>query len=639
MRECPHGEWPSPLAAERVGGGTLRLEQPLFADGAVYWVEGRPGEGGRCALLRAVPGAEPEELVPAPFSVKNRALETGGGACAVQGERLWFTNDADRCIYQRDGAGAIRRLTPEAADRYADLQYDARRERLIVVREDHAAPGEPALSLASIAAGTGARLTLHEGYDFYSSPRLSPDGRQLAWLAWRHPDMPWDATELWLADFGSDGGLQNPRRVAGGPGESVLQPEFSPDGVLHFVSDRAGGWWNIHRLEAGRVRPVTRERAEFAMPRWAFGMRHYGFLADGSLLAAFTRDGLWQLARVARDGRLQRIELPFTSIEHLHVGPGGAALLGGAADRPLTVARLDAGGRFAPLRQAAALDLPPRALSRPEPLSFPTAGGETAHALYYPPASADYRGPAGGRPPLLVKCHGGPTGATSSTLDLKIQFWTSRGFAVLDVNYRGSTGYGRAYREKLYGQWGIADVEDCLAGARHLAERGLADPARLLISGSSAGGFTVLAALTFHELFAAGASYYGIGDLEACMRDTHKFESRYGDRLIGPLPEARATYRARSPLLHAERLRRPVIFFQGTEDRVVPPAQSETMHAALRDNGVTTALLLFEGEAHGFRSAASIARALNAELAFYGAVLGFRPAGDPPLPPLDNPPE
>lgn len=625
----PYGSWPSPISAARISAGTLRLDQPQVRDEALYWVEGRPAEGGRCVLMRAhIKGdavTQREALTPSPYSVKSRALESGGGAYTIHNNKVWFVNDADQCVYAIDTDG-IHRVTQPGAYRFADLQYDPARDRLLAVSEDHSSAGEPVCELVAIALNDGALTVLHAGADFYSTPRVSPDGKQLAWLAWNHPAMPWDATGLWMATFDANGELQTVAQVAGAADESIVQPEWSPDGVLHFVSDRTDGWWNIHRLESGRTVAVTRETAEFAVPRWAFGMRHYGFLPDGTLIAAFTCDGQWQLARIAAHGEIETISQPFTAIEHLHTHGNAIALLGGAPDRPLTVAHISATGAFTSIVQATESDWLAGWFSRPEPVRFATTDNDQAYALYYPPTNPDCTAPAGELPPLLVKCHGGPTGATSSTLDMKTQFWTSRGFAVLDINYRGSTGYGRAYREKLYGQWGIADVGDCMAGAQYLVKQGRADPSRLCISGNSAGGFTVLAALTFHEVFAVGASYYGIGDLLSCMRDTHKFEAHYGDWLLGSLPESLAVYQARSPLLHATQLQCPVIFFQGLEDKVVPPDQARTMHAALQANGIATALLLFAGEGHGFRRATTIEQALNSELGFYGRVLGFEPA-------------
>lgn len=631
-----YGSWPSPISAATVAGGTLRLQQPSVVDDCIYWVEGRPAEKGRNVLMCDT-GQGPRELTPAPFNVRTRALEYGGGAYAVSGDTVYFVHADDQCIYCLPGGGAPTRVTEPGDVRFADLLPDPARGRLLAVRENHAAQPEPVLDLVAIALDSGRITSLVEGSDFFSSPRLSPDGERLAWLTWEHPDMPWDATALWCATLDARGQVMAPESIAGGSRESILQPEWGPDGNLYFASDRTG-WWNLYRWQDGDVLPVTAETAEYAHPRWAFGMRSYGVLDDGRLIAARTRDGLWETLEIdPGSGRARILDTGCTSIEHLQAAGSSAVLLGGAAAMPLSVVQYTPAGDHCRRIRAAISEPPPaEVLSRPKPVSFPTADGDTAHGLYYPPHNNGYVGPEGSAPPLLVKCHGGPTGATGSALDLKLQFWTSRGFAVLDVNYRGSTGYGRDYREKLYRRWGLADVADCVAGARYLAERGLADRHRLVISGNSAGGFTVLCALTFHDCFAAGASYYGLGDLSAASADMHKFEARYGDRLVAPWPEAKAEYDARSPLFNIERLDRPVIFFQGLEDPVVLPEQAETMVDALRDKGVPVAYLRFEGEGHGFRQQSTIERTLNAELGFYAAMLGFKPADELPPLTIDN---
>lgn len=631
-----YGTWPSPISAAKVAGGTLRLQQPSVVQDVVYWIEGRPTEKGRNVLM-CDQGDGPRELSRAPFNVRSKALEYGGGAYTVSGDTVYFVHADDQCIYRLAVGDAPVRATEPGSQRFADLLADPARKRLIAVREEHSAQPEPALDLVAIALDSGKVTSLVQGADFFSSPRLSPDGSQLAWLSWQHPDMPWDATALWCAPLDSAGRPETPEQIAGGPRESVLQPEWAPDGSLYFASDRTG-WWNLYRWHADDVVPVTSDAAEYAHPRWAFGMRSYGILDDGRVIAARTRDGLWEAVVIEPDsGRSQVLHTGCTSIEHLQAAGTGAVILGGAAAMPLSVLRcMPESGACRSVRAAIAEPPPAAVIAEPEPISFPTADGDTAHGLYYPPHNNDYAGPEGSAPPLLVKCHGGPTGATGSALDLKLQFWTSRGFAVLDVNYRGSTGYGRDYREKLYRRWGLADVADCVAGARHLAEKGQADPNRLVISGNSAGGFTVLCALTFHDCFAAGASYYGLGDLSAASADMHKFEARYGDKLVAPWPEAKAEYDARSPLFHIERLDRPVIFFQGLDDPVVLPDQAETMVNALREKGVPVAYLRFEGEGHGFRQQSTIEQALNSELSFYAAMLGFTPADDLPTLAIDN---
>ncbi|HLU60750.1 MAG TPA: S9 family peptidase [Gammaproteobacteria bacterium] len=627
-RTLPFGGWPSPVSAELVAGKSLRLGQPQVYGEAIYWTETRPQEGGRNTVVRWRADEGFRDLLPASYSAASRVNGYGGGVFATDGERLWFVDKNDQCIHETR-SGVTRRVCDESA--FADLVFDRHRERLLAVREQGDGP-DAVTTLVAIDIADGRLATLREGSDFYSSPRISPDGRRLAWLEWRHPDMPWDRTELWLAEFDDNGRLREPRCIA--REAAIVQPEWRGNGELVFAADWRG-WWNLYLWRDGECRCLAERDADFALPHWVFGMRAFGVRGDGSIVAAFTRDGTWRVAEIDADaGTLRELELPYTQVEHVHAAGDVTVLLAANAAQTTTVVRIERDRSRHELRRAAEIDLDPVLLLPPEPVSFPTGDGETAHGLYYAPANPACEGPANGAPPLLVKVHGGPTAATSSALDLKIRYWTSRGFAVLDVNYRGSTGYGRAYRESLYGRWGLADVEDCVNGAKALAERGLADPARLLISGSSAGGFTTLAALTFHDVFAAGASYYGIGDLAAAMRDTEKFESRYGDRLIGPLPECEQLWRERSPLFHAGRLRKPVIFFQGLEDRIVPPSQSERMYAAARANGVRTYYIPFANEGHGFRGAATIATALAAEYAFYCSVLGI--AAAEPLPDLES---
>jgi dipeptidyl aminopeptidase/acylaminoacyl peptidase len=457
--------------------------------------------------------------------------------------------------------------------------------------------------------------------------------------------MPWDGTELWVAEIGADGALASPRRVAGGAEESIFQPAWSPDGQLHFVSDRSG-FWNLYRwLEDPRspdtLQALCPRSAEFGAPQWGFGMATYGFAADGRIICAFTEGGRWRIAALEpRAGRLTPYDMPYTTISMyagVRVHDRRAVFVAGSPSEPESVVELDLErGSLHVLRQSTTFRIEPEYLSIPEPIEFPTTGGRTAHAFYYPPGNRDFQGPTGERPPLIVLCHGGPTSAAGSTLDLRIQFWTSRGFAVANVNYGGSTGYGRAYRERLRGTWGVVDVDDCAHAARALVARAAADPLRLAIAGGSAGGYTTLCALAFRDVFRAGASYYGVSDLEALARDTHKFESRYLDRLIGPYPAARELYRERSPIHAADRIRCPVIFFQGLEDPVVLPNQAEIMVEALKSRGVPVAYLGFAGEQHGFRRAETIVQALEAELYFYGRVFGFVPADPLPPIPIDN---
>jgi dipeptidyl aminopeptidase/acylaminoacyl peptidase len=463
-----------------------------------------------------------------------------------------------------------------------------------------------------------------EGNDFYSSPRLSPDGRRLAWLAWNHPNLPWDGTELWLAEINDDGALGARRVIAGGATESIFQPEWSPDGRLHFVSDRTG-WWNLYRYDNGQTEALCEIEAEFGMPQWGFRMATYGFASADEILCAFNEQGNWRLGLLdTRTRELSRIETAYTEINSLRVAGNRAVFCGGSPSDAMAVVELDIATRETTvLRRSSNLAIDAAYLSLPETIEFPTEGGLTAFAFFYAPRNRDYDAPANEKPPLIVFIHGGPTSAATTTLKLTIQYWTSRGLGVLDVNYGGSTGYGRRYRERLNGNWGVVDIDDCVNGARYLAEQGKVDGHRLIIRGGSAGGYTTLAALTFRNFFKAGASYYGISDLELLEQDCHKFESRYNHSLIGPYPESKELYRARSPIYFTDQLSCPIILFQGLEDKVVPPNQSEMLYEAARAKGLPVAYIAFAGEAHGFRQAANIKRSLDGELYFYSRVFGF----------------
>lgn len=618
----PFGSWPSPVTASLVAGKALRLGQPCVDGDTVYWTETRPHERGRTALVRWTAATGCEDVIPEKHSVQSKVHEYGGGAFAVCGDRVWFVDRNDQCIHEvRDGT--TRRVTEAGTRHFADLVHDEQRDRLLAVCEDQdPAFDEPQASLIAIDLADGAIVTLAEGADFYSSPRLSPGSSRLAWLEWNHPDMPWDATILLAAEFDAAGKPANVQRVAGSSSESVVQPIWRNEEELLFVSDRSD-WWNLYAWKQGETRMLHQRDAEFALPHWVFGMQSWGLRDSNNIVCAFSSEGTWKAAEIEIDsGRVRDIDLPYTQIEHLQARGGKVALQAASASCVPRIVLLDENNRVHEIRAATEISLDEEFLAPPLAVSF-NSGGEQAHGLYYAPAHPHYAGESGSAPPLLVKAHGGPTAATSAALDLKIRYWTSRGFAVLDVNYRGSTGYGRRYRHRLYGDWGIVDVEDCINGARELAARGLADPDRLLITGSSAGGFTALAALTFHDVFAAGASYYGVADLAGAMRDTAKFESRYGDKLVGPLPETEQLWRERSPLFNAHKLRRPVIFFQGLEDFVVPPDQSERMYAAAKANGVMTAYLPFPTEGHGFRQAATIEAALTAEYKFYCKALNI----------------
>jgi dipeptidyl aminopeptidase/acylaminoacyl peptidase len=626
---APYGSWKSPITSDLIVAETIRLGGVFIDAGDVYWLEMRPRESGRYVLVRRGADGNVLDVTPAPFNARTRVHEYGGGSVILDGGTVWFSNFSDQRLYRQDlrqSRQTPHPLSPVAELRYADGVYDSIRETIVCVREDHTRGEDCVINtiVAVDANGRSNQRVLVEGNDFYSSPRLSPDRSRLAWLTWNHPNMPWDGTELWVAQITADGALESARQVAGGADESICQPKWSPDGHLYFVSDRSG-WWNIYRHDGVSAQPVCPREAEFGQPQWSFGLSTYAFELPDRIICTYSERGIGRLAWLTPStGRLEPIDLPYTDIEDLRASRGQVVFLGGSPSECAAVVTMDtASGRTEVLRRSneAVSDPALRAyFSQPEAIEFPSGGG-TAHGLFYPPANPDYTALPGERPPLLVKSHGGPTAAAWNTLEPLIQFWTSRGIAVLDVNYRGSSGYGREYRNLLRGQWGIVDVEDCINGAKSLAQTQRIDPMRVMISGGSAGGYTTLCALTFHNFFRAGGSHYGVSDLEALAKDTHKFESRYLDSLIGPYPERRDLYLARSPINHADHISAPVIFFQGDEDRIVPPDQTEKMVAAIRVKGLPVAYLMFAGEQHGFRKAENIKRTLDAELYFYSALV------------------
>jgi dipeptidyl aminopeptidase/acylaminoacyl peptidase len=641
---APYGSWSSPIDAATVARSGRRLGAPAVApDDAIWWAEGRPDEGGRVVLMRRPPDGEPETVTPAGTNVRTRVHEYGGGAwCLVDSDLVLFIDFEDQRLYRlRLGEEPVA-ITPEpaapAALRYADMRRSPDGQTVVCVRESHG-EGEAVNEIVSLPLdGSAEPQVLASGRDFYSFPRISPDGSWLAWTCWDHPNMPWDGSELWVAP------LQDPgqeRLVAGGAEESVFQPEWGPEGRLHFASDR-DGWWNLYRArepgaelsgEEGALVQLTEERADFAHPQWLFGGATFAFLASGAIACVRCERGEERLFLLEPEGwEPADLGLPFTSFGYPVLAARGSKVAFAAASpesEAAVVVHDVAAGETEVVRTSSDEPVDPAYVSQPRPIEFATGEGEVAYGFYYPPANPEFEAPEGERPPLIVESHGGPTSHATPALSREYLYWTSRGIGVVDVNYRGSSGYGREYRNKLRGTWGVVDTEDCVKAALHLAEQGEADGARLAIRGGSAGGYATLCALTFHDDFAAGASYYGVADTEALARDTHKFEARYLDRLIGPYPERAELYRERSPINHVEQLQVPVILFQGLEDEVVPPNQAETMAAALTRNGVPHAYLAFEGEQHGFRRAETNIRCLEAELYFYGRIMGFEPAGDP----------
>ncbi|HET9592566.1 MAG TPA: prolyl oligopeptidase family serine peptidase [Solirubrobacterales bacterium] len=642
---APYGSWVSPLDAASVASSGRRLAAPtIAADGAVWWAEGRPDEGGRVLLMRRPEGGEPEAVTPADAYVRTRVHEYGGAAWHLAAPDLvLFVDFADQRLYrQRLGEEPVA-ISPEPEEpgslRYADMRLAPDGETVVCVRERDAEP-EPVNEIVSLPLdGSAEPQVLAGGRDFYASPRISADGAWLAWICWDHPNMPWDGTELWMAPLADSG---EERLIAGGREESIFQPEWGPDGRLHFASDR-DGWWNLYRArepgtgevsgEYGAVVQLTEEEAEFAHPQWLFGGATYAFLESGAIVCVRCHRGEEQLFLLEPEAwEPADLGLPFTSFGYPMLSARGSRVAFAAAspERETVVAVYDAASAETEVvREASDAPINPGYVSVPRPIEFPTGEGEVAYGFYYPPANPEFEAPEGELPPLIVESHGGPTSHATPALDPEFLYWTSRGIGVVDVNYRGSTGYGREYRNKLRGTWGVVDTEDCVNAALHLAAQGEADGERLAIRGGSAGGYAVLCALTFHDAFATGASYYGVADAVTMTGDTHKFESRYLDLLIGPYPEQEELYRERSPINYVEQLRVPVILFQGLEDKIVPPSQAETMVAALAANSVPYAYLAFEGEQHGFRKAETNIRCLESELYFYGRIMGFEPAGDP----------
>jgi dipeptidyl aminopeptidase/acylaminoacyl peptidase len=625
-KKAPYGTWKSPIPASSVAADTIGLEQVVIDGEDIYWLEVRPFEGGRRVLVVRTLEGRVHDLTPQPYSVRSRVHEYGGGAFAVADGTIYFSNARDQRLYRQAPDSEPQPITPAGACRYADSVVDRQRNRIICVCEDHEGDrDEPINSLVAVSVGgSGEPTVLVSGNDFYSNPQPSPDGKQVAWLTWNHPNMPWDGTELWVGTIAKDGSVGGAHRIAGAPDESIFQPQWSPDGVLFFVSDRSG-WWNIYRCNDAAVEPVFAKDAEFGLPQWVFGLSTFGFTPPHHIICAYCEQGTWKLGQANTEaGTLTTIDIPYMEIRSVRALPGFAYFIGGSPTESESVIQLSLDSKNVEvLRRSNEASTDSRYVSVPQALNFPSDNGLTCHALFYHPHNDEYAAPEGEKPPLLILCHSGPTGSTSTTLDLRIQYWTSRGFAVLDVNYRGSTGFGRVYRQRLEGQWGIGDVNDCLNGARYLVEKGIADGDRVIMRGSSAGGYTTLCALTFHDLVKAGASYYGISDLEALVHDGHKFESRYLERLVGPYPESRDRYRRRSPVHFADRLSCPVIFFQGLSDTIVSPPQAEMMVEALRQKGLPVAYETFQREEHGFRRAETIKRCLEAELYFFAEIFGF----------------
>jgi dipeptidyl aminopeptidase/acylaminoacyl peptidase len=627
---APYGSWLSPFPIERLTDRVVFLSEPRAQGGVRWWLEGRPDEGGRQALMRRDPDGTVVRLTPEGFNARSRVHEYGGAATLISGDLVVVSDFTTGRLHRVVAPGELITITPEKAWRFADAVHDVRRNRLIAVREDHdpdavAKHGEWINDLVTVDLATGEVRSIAGGADFYAAPRLSPDAKHLAWLEWHHPNLPWDGTELHLAAVDESGALGAAKTVAGSSHDWISQPRWSPEGVLHFAAE-PDGWMNLQRLVDGRVEPIAPMEAELGPPDWQFGNSTYGFLAGGDILAVARSGGRDRLLRIAPDGSHRVVDVPYTEIGTIAIDGDRVVLRAASPAEPAGIVEISLDGDVTVLRRATPFTTQPGDVSIPRHIEFPTVGGRTAFGNFYAPTSREFEGPADEKPPLIVTSHGGPTAGAFSGFATGFQLFTSRGYAVLDVDYGGSTGYGRDFRKRLEGQWGIVDVDDCVAGAEFLAAEGLVDGNRMAIRGGSASGFTTLAALAFRKTFRAGTTYFGIGDLRAFVKDTHKFESRYLESLVGPWPETTQRYLDRSPSLHAEQITAPVLVQQGAEDRVVPPSEAERIVDALFERRVPHAYLLFPGEDHGFRGTDAIIRSFGAELSFYAQVFGFEPA-------------
>jgi len=616
-----YGSWISPVSSSLIVEDSIQIDEIRLYEETAYWIEKRPQEKGRCVIVQHSSGTT-SDLLPETYSARSRVHEYGGASYCVTADGIYFINDRDQQIYRLGEATGILAVTSFDGHRFADMSYDATSQRIVCVCEDHTSTSsEPVNTLVSIDPSDGTKTVICDGYDFYSNPKICEQDRKLAWLCWNHPNMPWDGTELWVADLAADT-LENRQKIAGSDDVSICQPQWSPDNLLTFVSDESG-WWNLYRNRNDENICLYQEQAEFGLPQWVFGQSSYQYLDADTIHCSLTQDATDHLAALdLADNSLCLIETVLTSLSSIQCSKTSTWFIGASATRaPQISRRNNLNGEIDTIKTSYDITIESKYLSIGQNISFSTRHDDLVHAIYYPPCNKDYS--ADGRPPLIVLTHGGPTTRVDNAFDIRKQFWTSRGFALLDVNYSGSTGFGRAYRARLDQQWGIRDVDDCCDAALSAVESGLADPDKLFIKGGSAGGYSVLCALTFRDIFSAGASYYGIGELESLATDTHKFESRYLDKLVGKYPEHRQRYLDRSPIHHVDQLNCPVIFFQGDEDFVVPREQAEKMVSALRSKGLPVAYMLFEGEVHGFRQAKTIEDTLNAEYYFYSKISGL----------------
>lgn len=629
----PYGSWQSPLSAETVVSQAITLTVPHIEGDAVYWMEGRPAEKGRIAVVRRKNGKN-ADVFSHEFSARTRANEYGGSCYTIHNNVVYFCNEKDQRIYQATIASAPMPITPDANMRYADLVYDDRRSILYCIREDYSPQKEPITTIVKIdPQEESAGEVVASGHDFYSNARLSPGSTRLAYLCWDHPNLPWDGCKLMLHEIKRDGSLQEGICVAGGPDESIFQPSFGPDGTLYFVSDRSG-YWNLYRYSNGKVEALYPMEAEFGAPMWVYGLSMYAFVPNNGsydIVCAYTVRGIDYLGHLSlKNFTMKQLDVPYTSIKYVQADDKGVYFIGSSPTEPATLVRMDlAHNKCEVLQRSRTLNLEEGMISLPQEIEFTTEDGKKAYGFFYPPMNPHFIGPESERPPLIVRCHGGPSGCSTTAINMETQYWTTRGIAVFDVNYGGSTGFGRDYRERLRENWGVVDVNDACGGALHLAQMGLVDRDRLAIKGGSAGGYTSLAAISFRDVFHAAVSYFGLCDLEKMTEESAKFESRYHETLVGPYPAWKKKYIERSPIHFVKNIHCPVLLLHGTEDKVVLPAQSETIFKALKKKGIPTYYLLFEKEGHGFRQAPNMKKALEAEVLFYAKIFGFDLAEPP----------
>lgn len=616
---CEYGSWDSPITIDLITGESVSLSDFATEGKVLVWVEGRPKEKGRCVLT-----SSDGDLTPPPFNVRAHVHEYGGGAFLLSKGRLFIVSDHDQEIYEVAEEEMIQRTDSEKL-RFADFSYDSQRDALFSVREDHRNEGEVLNTIVSISLKEkGEGEVIVEGADFYSCPRISKNGDRLSWLCWNHPDMPWDNTELWVGKIDKQGKIGEKRKIAGGNGESIFQPQWGEDGALYFVSDRTG-WWNLYRYD-GEIEPLCPKEAEFGLPSWIFGMRTYAFAQKGDkqlIAATFREKGREYIGLIHLESKnFEVLDLPFTAISQIAANGNHIFFFGAGETTPKSLIRIDLNDLSSQVvASSQSVELDSEVISKGEFIEFPTKEEKKAYGIFYPPVNPRFSAPEGEKPPLIVRCHGGPTAHVSSSLNLQVQYWTSRGFAFFDVDYGGSTGYGREYRERLNGNWGIVDINDTICGCEYLIAEGLVDPKRCIIKGGSAGGYTVLASLAFRDFFCAGISCYGVSDLELLAMETHKFESHYEEKLVAPYPEQIEVYRERSPVHHVDKIQVPLLLLQGEKDKVVLPNQAEKVFSALRKNKIPVSLLLFPEEGHGFRSADAQKRALQAEYEFLSRIL------------------